>query len=89
MENKFDMAKFKELLDNNHEFPCKYCFKFVAKQDVLADLKERLGTEGEISEKVSAKGNFTSVTLRKNVKSSDDVVAVYESIQGLEGVMTL
>jgi putative lipoic acid-binding regulatory protein len=83
-----DFSKFKSLLDESTTWPDYYSFKFVAKTDekhkVIALLEEH-----EITEKKSKTGKYTSITSRKILQSSDEVIEVYKVVSKVEGVITL
>ena len=83
-----DFSKFKSLLDDQITWPDYYSFKFVVKTEskgrVLALLSDH-----EISEKFSKTGKYTSITSRKYLNSSDEVVDIYKKVSKVEGVITL
>jgi len=83
-----DFTKFKALLDEQVEWPEHYTYKFVVKTERKSELLTLL-EEHEIEEKVSRNGTYTSVTSRKIAHSSEDVVAVYEMVSKIEGIMSL
>lgn len=80
--------KFRELLDQNHQWPDFYTWKFIVKVDshhrVVAMLEGH-----EITIKTSEKGNYISITSRKFVTSTDEVMEVYRLIASIPGVMSL
>ncbi|NJN25682.1 MAG: DUF493 domain-containing protein [Cyclobacteriaceae bacterium] len=82
------ISTFKEKLDKEHQWPDQYMFKFVipvAKSQELTDL-----FEGETLEKKHSKaGNYVSITMKKLMNSSDDVIAVYQQANKIEGLIML
>ena len=79
---------FKSLLDEHNEWPTDYLFKFIVPKAGLKELQTVL--EGhDIDVKASKKGTYLSLTTRIQVQSSDDVVAVYRSVGGVEGLIAL
>ncbi|MDA0379078.1 MAG: DUF493 family protein [Bacteroidetes bacterium] len=79
---------FKQLLDENNEWPAPYLFKFIVPKAGIEELKSVL--EGhDIDIKASTKGNYLSLTTRIRVESSEDVVAVYRSVGVVEGLIAL
>ena len=80
--------KFRELLDQNYQWPDYYIWKFIVKmenqQAVLDLLKDH-----EIQIKPSEKGNYVSITARKLVKSTDEVLVLYVDMSKISGVMSL
>lgn len=79
---------FQQLLDEHNEWPSNYLFKFIVPKAGVEELKALL-TGHEIDIKASTKGNYLSLTTRIQVASSDEVVAVYRSVGGVEGVIAL
>lgn len=80
--------KFKDLLDQSYQWPDYYEFKFIIKT------QEKHQVEGllpgfTINETVSAKGNYTSISARKLMKSTQEVLEVYELISKVKGVISL
>jgi putative lipoic acid-binding regulatory protein len=88
LEFIMDMTKFKTLLDEQVNWPEIYTFKFVVKTDKKDQITTLL-EEHSIEEKYSAKGNYVSITSKKMMSSSDEVVAVYHKLSTIEGVITL
>jgi len=80
--------KMKSLLDDQHEFPCSYTFKFVVPADKI-DTLENLVKEGSQSKRPSSSGKYISLTIVMDVDSSDHVVEVYERVQVIEGLISL
>lgn len=83
-----DFGKFKALLDDQMVWPDYYSFKFVVKSGHKDSLLEIL-EEHSITERQSKNGNFVSITSRKLVHSSDDVVEVYQKASTIEGILSL
>ena len=80
--------EFRNLLDEENEWPTKYTFKFIAPSPKLDTLKEVFG-DHPVDVRASSKGNYKSVTARIEVQSSDDVVSIYEEAASIEGVISL
>jgi putative lipoic acid-binding regulatory protein len=83
-----DMTKFKTLLDEQMNWPEYYTFKFVVKAEHKDHALDLL-VEHTVQERDSKTGKFTSITSRKLVHSSQDVVAVYTMMKKVEGIMSL
>jgi hypothetical protein len=80
--------RFKELLDDQNDWPTHYTFKFIAPKAHVDDLKDVFG-DHHVRVRSSSKGNYMSVTARLNVGSSEEVVAVYQEASAIEGVISL
>lgn len=84
----FDWDKFRALLDETYQWPDYYEFKFIVKDaDKQAVLDILVGYQ--IVEHPSKKGTYVSISARKLMKSSDEVIDVYVKMSPLKGVMSL
>lgn len=81
-------AQFRELLDEEMDWPTTYTFKFITPQDGLDELKDIF--EGHpVKVRSSSKGNYVSVTARLEMESSEDVLAVYDRAYEIDDVIAL
>ena len=80
--------RFKELLDDQNDWPTQYTFKFIAPAAHLDELKDVFG-EHPVRVRESSKGNYKSVTAHLRVSSSDEVIEIYEEASGVEDVIAL
>lgn len=79
---------FKKTLDEHHEWPCDYTFKFIVPGSSLPELKSML--EGiPHSEKDSKTGKYTSVTVTIHAESADEIVTIYQKAATIEGLISL
>ena len=83
-----DIAKFKTLLDEQNTWPEYYTFKFLVKADKKDQVLSML-SEHKVKIRESKAGKYVSFTSRKLVESSEEVVAVYELMAQVEGIMSL
>ena len=86
--SKFNKAEFKAKLEDIHQFPTQYMFKFIVKGDKLSEV-EALFPKQALSLKPSSKGNYTSVTAKLEMASSNAVIEVYEKAHKIEGIIAL
>ena len=84
-ENRPD---FKTLLDNNHEWPCDYLFKFIVFSDLVEELTGLLNTD-RVSLRPSKNGRYTSVSVTMKMSSSDEVLFIYEKVRNVKGIISL
>ncbi|NBB75573.1 MAG: DUF493 family protein [Bacteroidetes bacterium] len=80
--------EFKDLLDDQNDWPTKYTFKFIAPSQRLDALKDVFG-DHPVQVRSSSKGNYMSVTARMRMDSSEAVVSIYEEASDIEGVISL
>jgi len=81
-------SEFKDLLDEQNDWPTQYTFKFIAPSQRLDALKSVFG-DHPVKVRASSKGNYMSVTARMHMESSDEVVAIYEEASSIEDVISL
>lgn len=86
MDEKFKSLKKK--LDENSTFPLKYMFKFIVPKEKVQELLPYFET-AEISTKKSKTGKYTSISAIILAFNSDEIIAKYQSISHLEGVISL
>jgi putative lipoic acid-binding regulatory protein len=80
--------RFKELLDDQNEWPTRYTFKFIAPSDSLDRLKHVFG-DHPVRVRESSKGNYKSVTAHLQMSSSEEVVEIYQEASSIDGVISL
>ncbi|MCM2351802.1 MAG: DUF493 family protein [Bacteriovoracaceae bacterium] len=83
-----DNEKFKALLEESYQWPDYYEFKFIIKTDDKSLIIAKL--QGfTVHETPSKKGNYTSVSARKLMKSTKEVLEVYELMSTIKGIISL
>ncbi|GAB6060334.1 DUF493 family protein [Desulfonatronum parangueonense] len=84
-----DYDSFQKLLDEQYCWPAVYPFKFIvpraSSEKLLAVFESREG----VSVRESGKGNYISVTANVVMPSSASVIAVYEAVADIEGIISL
>ena len=88
MMSKDSIETFKEKLDKEHKWPCSYMFKFIAPATKTEEVKAMFSKENLI-EKTSKAGNYISFTMKKHMKSSDEVIEIYRQANKIEGLIVL
>ncbi len=82
-------AHQRHLLDQLHDWPTLYTFKFIVAADRVAEIEAVLPAGTVIEHRVSSGGKYISVTGRATMESADAVLAVYELARRVEGVIGL
>lgn len=82
------IISFKEKLEQQHEFPGQYIFKFIVPSEKVGEVKNLL-PPGELSLRRSSNNTYTSLTFQRIVESSDEVIEVYLTVKSVEGVISL
>jgi len=81
-------ARFMQALDDHHQWPCPYVYKFIMPTENLPEFTA-LFPEDKIETRASKKGKYTSVTMVSNMCSADAVMEVYEKAAQVPGLMSL
>ncbi len=81
-------TNFRTLLDDQTDFPTDYTFKFIVPLEHMPEL-QRLLDGYELQTRASRNGNYISTTLSPTMESSAEVIAVYERVSGVEGLIAL
>lgn len=79
---------FRKKLDEHHQWPSLYVFKFIVPKGKEAELKN-LFIGHEISERASANGNYSSFTINIMSPSSEAVINVYKMVENIDGIIAL
>jgi putative lipoic acid-binding regulatory protein len=80
--------RFKDLLDDQNDWPTRYTFKFIAPAAHLDELRAVFG-EHPVRVRESSQGNYKSVTAHLQMSSSKEVIEVYEEASSIEDVIAL
>lgn len=79
---------FREKLDEHYAWPALYMYKFIVPTGKEDEVKQLFPLH-TVTEKLSKKGNYTSVTIQVMVQSSDAVVEMYIKASKIEGIVAL
>jgi hypothetical protein len=79
---------FKTKLDRLHQWPSLYMFKFIVPVRQQGEVFA-LFPKHELKTKASKNGNYVSVTAQAMMRSSDDVIKIYEEAHEIEGIVAL
>lgn len=82
------LYKLKLVLDETVKFPSEYYFKFIVP---LAEVQQILWVlDGmEVEQRASSNGNYISVSAKKVMQSSSEIISVYERAALVKGVISL
>ncbi|OIQ48896.1 hypothetical protein BerOc1_03649 [Pseudodesulfovibrio hydrargyri] len=80
--------QFKQALDDHHQWPCPYVYKFIVPAESLGSFQELFSSE-KLETRQSKTGKYTSVTMTSTMCSADEVMAVYEKAARIPGIMSL
>jgi uncharacterized protein len=83
--------RLRDRLNEIHRWPSVFMFKFILPSDEarITQLKLIFGESAEFRERLSAKGNYTSITVLEMMLSADDIFSRYKSAGAIEGIISL
>ncbi|MCF8030146.1 MAG: DUF493 domain-containing protein [Desulfohalobiaceae bacterium] len=81
--------RFKQALEETHTWPCSYMFKFIVPVRQETEVLNLFQEEDAISTRMSRNGHYVSVTAKRRVHSSEEVIAVYEAASRIQGIVPL
>lgn len=87
-----EIDRVKKVLDEQHEWPTVFMFKFVipSENEKIALVEGLFNTKtAEIRTKTSTKGNYTSLTIREVMVSADAVLDIYKEASTIDGLIAL
>ena len=82
----------KEKLEQQHNFPEEYLFKFIItsnSEKITEILKIFDNFKYTLSNRESSNGKYTSVSINCFVLDADQVIDIYKKVAEIEGVMML
>jgi len=82
------MAKLKSLLEEESEWPLKYTFKFIVPSDKIVTLRDKINAS-TYEEKPSKTGKYVSFTYIFEAKNADEILAIYNKVSDIEGIISL
>ncbi len=91
MENEEPKNRLRERLNQVHQWPSVYMFKFVLEPDEerLQALLALFPEESEILRRYSSGGKYLSITVKEVMLNADDVVARHDKASSIQGVIVL
>jgi len=83
-----DYSKFIEKLEDQHEWPSEYMFKFIVPSEAEEAIRKIFKGQ-RVQSRESSKGKYTSLTVTMLIYSTDQVIEIYELAHQVEGVIAL
>lgn len=80
--------QFKRVLDECHEWPCPYTYKFILPTENLAQFTT-LFSEEIFGTRESKTGKYTSITMELTMGSSEEIMMIYTKVSQIPGLMSL
>ncbi len=83
-----NLDSFRSALDANHDWPCHYTFKFIVPKAQATAVLE-LFADDPVQANESSSGRFIAYTMEIYVHSCDEVIALYQRVTAVPGVISL
>ena len=87
-EDAHSLETFRTSLDANYDWPSLYTFKFIVPSEE-SDTVLDLFADDPVREKESANGRFIAYTMEMQMHSCDEVIAIYQRVARVPGVIAL
>ena len=88
MKDDASLESFRSSLDANYDWPCIFPFKFIAPKAQAQTVLE-LFADDPVKANESANGRFIAYTVEMQVHSCDEVIAIYQKVSQVPGVISL
>jgi putative lipoic acid-binding regulatory protein len=91
MLNEEMKARLKQRLDEVHDWPSVYMFKFIFEPnaDRLDKVLALFSGEADVQRKYSTGGKYVSISAQEVMIDADEVVARYDKASDIAGVIAL
>ena len=83
-----DLHSFRSSLDANYDWPCLYPFKFIVPKEQAGTVLE-LFADDPVQANESSTGRFIAYTMEMQMHSCDEVIAIYQRVAQVPGVISL
>lgn len=90
--NSIDLERIKSTLDQHHNWPSVYMFKFIvpSENDKIAQVEALFNSKtAEIKMNQSKNGKFTSITAKEVMTDADSVLNCYMEASKIDGLISL
>ena len=82
------LESFRSSLDANYEWPSMYPFKFIVPNEQTQSVLD-LFADNPVQARESKNGRFIAYTMEIHVHSCDEVIAIYQRVAQIPGVISL
>jgi hypothetical protein len=85
-DTSFD--SFRSSLDANYDWPCLFPFKFIVPREQAQTVLD-LFADDPVRANESSGGRFIAYTMEMHMHSCDEVIAIYQRVAQVPGVISL
>ena len=86
--NEESLRSLQAKLDECHQWPCRFMFKFIVPQEKTGELTAFFA-DRPFTTRPSKNGRYVSFTAELEMQSSGEVIALYREAGKIEGIMAL
>jgi hypothetical protein len=83
-----DLATLRQKLEECHEWPCEYTFKFIVPQDRVNQLLAVLD-KTRAKTRPSRNGRWVSVTFTVTAQASEEIIMIYQKASRVPDIISL
>jgi putative lipoic acid-binding regulatory protein len=88
MKDDDSLESFRSSLDANYDWPCLFPFKFIVPKEHTQAVLD-LFADDPVKANESKNGRFTAYTMEMHMHSCDEVIAIYQRVAQVPGVISL
>jgi len=88
MQDDDSLESFRSSLDANYDWPCLFPFKFIVPKGQSKQVLD-LFADDPVKANESSTGRFIAYTMEMNMHSCDEVIAIYQRVAQVPGVISL
>lgn len=85
---EIQLSNLQVRIEEYHDWPCQYLFKFIAPVDKVEEVKEIFG-DVPFRSRSSKNGNYISLSGKIEMETSGHVLSIYRLIAEIDGVVAL
>lgn len=88
MKDDDSLHSFRSSLDANYNWPCVFPFKFIVPKEHSQTVLD-LFADDPVRSNPSSGGRFIAYTMEMHMHSCDEVIAIYQRVAQIPGVISL
>lgn len=88
MKDNESLDSFRSSLNANYDWPCIFPFKFIVPKDQAQTVLD-LFADDPVKANASSGGRFIACTMEMHMHSCDEVIAIYQRVAQVPGVISL
>lgn len=82
------VESFRSTLDAYYSWPASFPFKFIVPIEQANQVIELLD-DPNLTSRPSTNGRYRAFSLEKNMRSSEEIIAIYEKMERIPGIISI